>query len=825
MAVSPTIIPLRGRRAHYAVWGADGAARPGSLGVGGPFSFRNNHVMVALTSESEQAQCTLCGLTTALPLTNTAGDFFCCPACLEVSALLAESPSPTQTMAASGQCETTAVSLSGLWCPSCAWLINERLDRAPGIQSADVNFIQREAQVSYDPAQTSPRRIARQIKQFGYGARLAGDKPHNEEEAQWNLLLVSGVLVMHIMILSFMLYFREWTGRASADTEWMADIFRLMIAVISVPVIFLIGLPILRAGAASLLRGRPNTHTLIAIGAFAALGLSVRNLMVGQSSVYFDTAAILLFLMAVGHWLELRAQKVSGEAVERLWQQIPSEATWLTADGWQTTPADKVSVGTRVRVRPGKRFPVDGVVAVGEGDVDESVVTGEPDPVPHNAGDKVLAGTVNLDGTFELITTAVSAETVVGQIGRLLHQALWQRAPVEQLADKLAAHLVPIAVILSLASFAFWTWWDSMETGLIIALSVLLIACPCALGIATPLTLWVGLGRAAEEGIILRYTAVLERLAAVKQIYFDKTGTLTQRPIRLQKVDTDGVAETEFMRWVTAVESYSEHPLGQAIVSGAEQQFSDQAVHHFRVWPGQGVSGTIDDTPVWIGNRRLMEYHELTLPSDLQETAATWQEDDLTVVYAGWHGRVRGLIGLGELIRDDALETIQQLQALETDVAVLTGDDENAGRRWRRTLNIPVYAEQRPEDKVARLQAATGQTAMVGDGINDGPALAAAAVGLAVRQGTDVAQSAADVILLHDDLRAVPWLMGLSTAAMRKVKQNLAWAIGYNSIGLLLAITGFLQPSLAALLMVLSNLIVTTNALRLRRTKIVASNE
>ncbi|HFQ93444.1 MAG TPA: cation-translocating P-type ATPase, partial [Anaerolineae bacterium] len=733
--------------------------------------------------------------------------------------------------------KNATISLSGLWCPSCAWLINERLDRSPGIQAAEVNFIRREALVAYDPERTDPRRIARQIKKFGYGARLEEDDAYNEEEAEWMRLLISGVLVMHIMFISFMLYFREWTGRAGPETEWLADIFRLMIAAFSVPVILIIGLPILRAGLASLIRGRPNTHTLIAIGSFAAFALSVRNLLAGQGDVYFDTAAILLFLVAIGHWLELRAQKVSGEAVERLWRQIPPEATWLTPQGWQRGPADAVPLGARVRVRPGERFPVDGVVAAGEGDVDESVVTGEPDPAARREGDTALAGTMNLDGGFEVIATAVGPQTVVGQIGQLLHQAMWQRAPVERQADRLAAWLVPIAVALAAATFAFWTWQDSVDTGLIHALAVLLIACPCALGIATPLTLWVGLGRATRSGVILRYTGVLEQLAEAKQVYFDKTGTLTKRPIRLQEVAVIGerlsvngespISNTpipntpisNLLLRAAAVEAMSEHPLGQAIAQGAAKWLDDlpPRAEHFRAFPGQGVCGVVAGDEVWIGSRRLMAQQGLEMPEALADTAVSWQNDGLTVTYVGWNGRVRGLLGLGETARAEAAETIADLQKLEMPVTILTGDSEAAGRRWQTALGVPVYAEQRPEDKVTRLKAAGENVVMVGDGINDGPALAAASVGIAVRQGTDVAQSAAAVILLHDDLRAVPWLIALSRVAMRKVRQNLAWAVGYNAIGLVLAVSGLLQPSLAALLMVFSNVIVTTNALRLRR--------
>ncbi|HFQ92428.1 MAG TPA: cation-translocating P-type ATPase, partial [Anaerolineae bacterium] len=422
---------------------------------------------------------------------------------------------------------------------------------------------------------------------------------------------------------------------------------------------------------------------------------------------------------------------------------------------------------------------------------------------------------------FEVIATAVGPQTVVGQIGQLLHQAMWQRAPVERQADRLAAWLVPLAVTLALATFAFWTWQDSMETGLIHALAVLLIACPCALGIATPLTLWVGLGRATRSGVILRYTGVLEQLAEAGQIYFDKTGTLTKRPIRLQEVVVDSMAEADFLARAAAVEAMSEHPLGQAIAAGAEKWLGKGVLppraDNFRAFPGQGVCGVVAGDEVWIGNRRLMAQHGLEIPGSLADTAVFWQNNGLTVAYAGWGGHARGLLGLGETARAEAGESIADLQKLEMPVTILTGDSEVAGRRWQSALGVPVYAEQRPEDKVSRLQAAGKDTVMVGDGINDGPALAAASVGIAVRQGTDVAQSAAAVILLHDDLRAVPWLIALSRVAMRKVRQNLAWAIGYNALGLVLAVSGLLQPSLAALLMVFSNIIVTTNALRLRQ--------
>ena len=788
--------------------------------------------------------CTLCGLSTAHPLFDDAGRAFCCPACLEVARLLQEDAQPSaardQRSDASRQpsapeAQAAVVCLGGLWCASCAWLIEETLRRAPGVVDAAVSFVQREARVTFDPERTDPRRLLRRVRRLGYRAWLPGETPYDEEEALLNRLLIGGVLAMHVMLISVMLYAREWLGWASADTEWLAQIFRLFLLLGSFPLVLLLGLPILRAGVASLLRGRPNMHTLIALGAFSAFGLSVRNLFLGLDRVYFDTASMLLFLVTIGHWLEVRAHKTGSEALERLWERLPAEATWITPTGERQVPVDELPPGARIRVRPGERFPVDGIVASGEGDVDESLLTGEPTPVSRRAGDRVLAGTVNLDGAFEVITAAVGPETVAGQIGRLLHQALWQRAPVERLADRLAALMVPTAVIIAAGTFVFWTRQVGVETGLLHALSVLLIACPCALGLATPLTLWLALGRAAKEGVLLRHTGALERLARIRAVFFDKTGTLTRHPLQLQAVYANGVPEDTFLARVAAVEALSEHPLAQAVVAAFADPSAPLAgrqplgtgsrgaggggqpsVRDFRVLPGRGVSGRVEDTLLWVGNRGLMEAQGLTLPERLAKVATEWQRQGLCVVYAGWEGRVVGLLGLGEAARPEAAEAVSRLRAMGLEIAVLTGDDAAAGRRWEERLQVPVYAELQPEEKMALLEETPTPVAMVGDGINDGPALAAATVGIAVSQGTDVARAAADVILLGNDLRAVPWVIALARSAMRKVRQNLAWAFVYNLIGLGLAVTGHLQPVLAAAAMVASSLIVTSNALRLR---------
>ncbi|MDP1546608.1 MAG: HAD-IC family P-type ATPase, partial [Anaerolineales bacterium] len=370
------------------------------------------------------------------------------------------------------------------------------------------------------------------------------------------------------------------------------------------------------AGFASLLRGQPNIHTLITIGTFSAFGLSVRNLIVGHGGLYFDTATMLIFLVSVGRWLEMQAHASSNKAVARLLEQIPDKATVVTEAADKTVTISELQPGMRVRVRPGERFPVDGLVAIGAGDVDESLLTGEPKPITHREGDAVKAGTINLDGSFEVITTAVGDSTTAGQIGRLLHEALWARSPLERIVDKLSAWMTPIALALATIAFLIWNTISGVETGLMVALSVLLIACPCALGLATPLTLWLSLGRAAESGAILRSTSALERLAKVDKVFFDKTGTLTQLPMKVQEVYSPssptllpegegsqnpcpygrgaGLRANEFLHIIASIEYQSEHPLAKAIVEYAKSQNIElRKPDSFKALPALGVIGTL----------------------------------------------------------------------------------------------------------------------------------------------------------------------------------------------------------------------------------------
>ena len=772
-----------------------------------------------------RSTCSLCGLTTLHPLTNEQGDIFCCPSCREVAALLAESPSTPVTKTASAEnAETITLSLNGMWCSSCAWLVSEQLKRTKGVVNAETSFIQGQTNITFDGAITNPKTLKKRIRSLGYRATLPDEKPYDEEDAFFTSLLIGGVMVLHDMIVGAGIYAREIFNWATPESQPLVDFFQVMMMVTSIPVLILLGLPILRAGFASLLRGQPNIHTLIMIGTFSAFGLSVRNLIVGHGGLYFDTATMLIFLVSVGRWLEMQAHKSSNTAVMKLLEQIPETAWVVTGEADKEVSVADLKPGMRVRAKPGGRFPVDGLIATGEGDVDESLLTGEPKPVTHRAGDVVKAGTISLDGSFEVIATAVGESTMAGQIGRLLHEALWARSPLERTVDKLSAWMTPAALTLAAIAFLVWSHIGGAEKGLIVALSVLLIACPCALGLATPLTLWLSLQRAAESGVILRSAAALERLAKVNRVFFDKTGTLTQLPMKVHGVflgKDESNKKVESGKWflevVASIENESEHPLAKAIVEYAKaNQVELIKPESFKAIPAFGVTGKLPSTnyQITIGSSRLMFAEGLEMPDEIGDQAEAWKEAGRVVVYAGWEGQVRGILSLDETIRDESSEVLNQLQSRGLALGVLTGDELSAGERWQSVLGIPVQAALTPDEKMKRLAE---NAAMVGDGINDGPALASATVGLAMNHGADVARSASDIVLMRDDLRVIPWLFDLSREAMRRVRQNLGWAVVYNIVGVALAMAGLLQPVFSAFAMVASSIFVTSNAMKMNR--------
>ncbi len=761
--------------------------------------------------------CELCGLDVRSPVEGEEGRFFCCSACQEVDRLLR-----TQPIVASEDdvpienTTTVGLELSGMWCASCSWAIEETLLRTPGVQSADVSFVSGEARVDFDDRVTSPARLKRRVRRLGYRASLPEDKSRDEENSVYYRLLIGAVFTMNVMMISLSLYAARWLNWwAASGREHIQGFLEIILLVGSIPVLVILGIPILKAGMVSLARGRPNIHTLIAIGSLSAFGLSVRNLIVGSDRLYFDTATVLLLLVTFGHWLELRARKKGTEAVDKLWRQIPEQATLVTRDGLVEVAVEDVSPGDRVLVKAGDRFPVDGVVATGSGDVDKSLLTGESLPEKTVPGDEAFAGTVSIDGGFELIASAVGADTAAGEIGRLLHDALWQRSPTSRLADKVAGYVVPAAVALALLTFLFWANRSGTEDALLNGLAVLLIACPCALGIATPLTTWLAVGKAADNGVIPRSFSAVENAAQVDHVAFDKTGTLTSRTFEIRAFECEGAPEDELLRLAASVEQRSEHPVGVAIVEAAGSDI--ELCDDFQVYPASGVGGVVEGLQVHVGNETLMRDESIVISGHLLEVASEWRRQGDLPVFVARDGTALGLIGLGENVRLDIAETFTRLVDQGVEVSILTGDSVEAGDRWREALGVAVTADLAPAEKSESVNRSGPSVAMVGDGINDAPSMASALVGISVSDASDVARSAADVVIVSDSLESVPWFLGLSRATMRKVRQNLTWAFGYNIVGMALAALGYLPPVVAAALMVTSSVVVTANSSRLRK--------
>lgn len=652
---------------------------------------------------------------------------------------------------------------------------------------------------------------------------LHGD-PVEEAHKTLSRLMFNAFLTMMVMVLSLALYsdfFFTWDA-SGAGFRSMLQVLAMLFAT---PAVLLLAVPILEDAVLTFqVYRRLTMSALIAIGTLAAYALSVYATFTGRGDTYFETASMTLLLVTLGRWLDARTQVEGNRAVEELLAQAPTTACRLLADGREEqTAIEAICVGERLRVRPGENFAVDGVVLQGEGSVNEASITGESVPAHKGVGDSVYAGTLNVDGGFVIQTTQVGEDRVMGKLVRLLDEARLHRAPIERLADRVAGYFVPTVLGLALVTFGYWSWRAGFEQGLLNSLAVVLIACPCALGIATPLTVWIALGRATHRGILIRDSFTLEKLSRVRQLFFDKTGTLTTGQSDLAEVVVDAEANVSpeyLLQLVASVEQASEHPLARSICRVALQQgVALLPVEHFRNRPGLGVTGQVDGKSLLIGNWRLLKQEALVLSPTLQSRRATLERDGYTLIFVACAGRVQGLLSLREEIRTSAAPAIQTLNSQGVAVSVLTGDSNAAAAALGARLQVGVRAELLPTHKVEQVERAEahGPVAMIGDGLNDAPALARASVGVALGCGADVTREAADVSLLGVDLQQIPWLLALARRTYRTIQWNLVWAFIYNVIGIGLAMAGRLHPLLAAVAMILSSVLVVGNTLRLRR--------
>jgi cation-transporting ATPase V len=591
----------------------------------------------------------------------------------------------------------------------------------------------------------------------------------------------------------------------------------------TVPVQFVAGWPFLKGAALQARQGCANMDTLIALGTLTAFSYSMYLLFAG-GPLFFDTAALISAFVVLGRYFEARAHGKASEAISKLLEMGAKEARVLVDGQELLVPVEQVQPGDLVRVRPGEKIPVDGEVTGGHAAVDESMLTGESVPIEKTVGDRVAGATINIDGLLTVRATAVGADTVLAQIVRLVEQAQGGKAPVQRLADRISAVFVPAIVGVAVLTFAGWTLLAANPVaGMTAAVAVLIIACPCALGLATPTAITVGTGRGADMGILVKGGEVMEASKKIDTVVFDKTGTLTRAQMRLTDVIAGKRRQPDLvLRIAATAESGSEHPIGAAIVAGARERGLDiPAATGFANLAGHGVRAQIDGRAVLVGRRALVDQHDLLVPDHLSTAAQELEEQGRTAVFVGRDDQVVGVLAVADTVKDDAADTVAALRAMGLQVVLITGDNARVAAAIAGQVGIDrVLAEVLPQDKVTeirRLQDEGLVVAMVGDGVNDAPALVQADLGIAIGTGTDVAIEASDITLMSGRLDSVVQAIRLSRRTLRTIHQNLGWAFGYHTAAIPLAALGVLNPIIAGAVMGFSSVSVVTNSLRLRR--------
>ncbi len=745
---------------------------------------------------------------------------------------------------------TITIPVTGMTCAGCVGRVERALKKVPGVFDASANMASENVTVRHPAGEVDPSELERAVEGAGYAVarhEVGASDTHEREYGKLERdVFVAAALTALIllgslpMMLGFML---------PVPVAWL----NLGLLILATPVQFWAGWRFYRGAWGALRHGQANMNTLVALGTsaaylYSAVAVMAPGLFVG-ADVYFDTSALIVTLILLGRLLEARARGRTNEAVKRL-AVLGAKTARVDRGGEELDVlVEDVRVGDVVVVRPGEKVAVDGVVASGASAVDEAMITGESVPVAKRVGDEVIGATVNESGSFRFEATKVGKDTALAQISRMVEEAQGSKAPIQRLADRVSGVFVPVVMALAAVTFVVWLVFGP-EPAFTLALSnfvaVLIIACPCAMGLATPTSIMVGTGRGAEEGILIKGGEALEGAHTLDTVVLDKTGTLTRgEPELTDVVVTNGIPEEELLRLVASVERGSEHPLGEAIVRGARERGLVLAeAEGFEATSGGGVRASVEGRKVVIGNRRFLEESGVDEES-LLPRGEELSEAGKTPMFVVVDGSPAGLVAVADVVRDESREAVGRLHSLGLDVAMLTGDNRRVAAAIARELGIErILAEVRPEDKaeeIARLQAKGKRVAMVGDGINDAPALARADVGIAIGTGTEVAIEASDLTLIGGDVRGVARAIALSKATVRNIKQNLFWAFAYNVLlipvaaGALYPVFaggvaatfqpflgeyGFLNPVLAAAAMALSSITVLANALRLRRLRV-----
>ncbi|MBS4178379.1 heavy metal translocating P-type ATPase [Lederbergia citrea] len=725
--------------------------------------------------------------------------------------------------------EKTELILTGMTCAACSTRIEKGLNKMDGVIQASVNLALEKATVEYNPSTVSQKDLTNKVEALGYGAIVKSEGDEKEtidyrlQEIQNQKRKFTLSLILSIPLLWTMVAHFSFTSFLYVPQGLMNPWVQMALAT---PVQFYIGRQFY-VGAYKALRNKSaNMDVLVALGTSAAYFYSVFLVLNKGSDLYFETSAVLITLIILGKLFEAKAKGRSSEAIKKLMGLQAKTATVLQNGEEKEIPLEEVIAGDILLVKPGEKVPVDGVIMEGRSAFDESMITGESVPVDKSEGDTVIGATINKNSFIKMEAKKVGKDTALAQIIKVVEEAQGSKAPIQRMADMISGIFVPIVVGIAIITFFIWFVWvapGDFAEALEKLIAVLVIACPCALGLATPTSIMAGSGRAAEHGILFKGGEHLETTHQIDTVILDKTGTVTNGEPVLTNVNTV-INEREFLSLIGSAEKQSEHPLAQAIVQGiTEKNIILRDASEFEAIPGFGIKAMISGKKVLVGTRRLMKQHNIDVESVLEEMVAL-ESEGKTVMLAAVDGKYAGMIAVADTIKETSGQAVKRLKEIGLDVIMMTGDNQQTAIAIAKEAGIDhVIAEVLPEGKaeeVKKLQQQGKKVAMVGDGINDAPALAIADIGMAIGTGTDVAMEAADITLIRGDLNSIADAILMSKKTIRNIKQNLFWAFAYNTLGIPVAALGFLAPWLAGAAMAFSSVSVVLNALRLQRVKL-----
>jgi Cu+-exporting ATPase len=735
--------------------------------------------------------------------------------------------------------------IEGMTCAACAKTVERVSKKLDGVIEANVNIATEKLNITFEPSKVRVADIKKAIEKAGYKAleeelTVDMDKENKEKHIRsiWKRFVISLIFAVPLLIVAMGPMILEWFGAGlpmSINPMMHMEIYGIIQLILVLPII-IAGRKYFTIGYRSLVKLSPNMDSLVALGTSAAFLYSLYGVIEaiysgGAHSIhlYFESAGVILTLITLGKYMEAVSKGKTSEAIKKLMGLAPKTATIIRNEKETEILIDEVEIGDIVIVKPGEKMPVDGEVVEGNTSVDESMLTGESIPVEKSIGDKIIGASINKNGSIKYRVTKVGKDTALSQIIKLVEDAQGSKAPIAKLADIISGYFVP--VVMALALISSLAWLISGESGvfsLTIFISVLVIACPCALGLATPTAIMVGTGKGAEYGVLIKSGVALETSHKIQTIVFDKTGTITEgKPKVTDIIVAEGINKEDIIQIAASAEKKSEHPLGEAIVKKAEEDSVNLIeVTDFKAIPGHGIEVNVDSNTILLGNKKLMDSSGIAL-TGFEEESDRLAREGKTPMYIASKGKLMGIIAVADTVKENSKKAIEKLHRMGVEVAMITGDNKKTAEAIAKQVGIDrILSEVLPQDKaneVKKLQAEGKKVAMVGDGINDAPALAQADIGIAIGSGTDVAMESADIVLMRSDLMDVPTAIELSKKTIKNIKENLFWAFGYNTLGIPVAMGvlylfggPLLNPMIAALAMSFSSVSVLTNALRLK---------